>query len=264
MKTALYVTLVVSIFVGVSYVFSDTSKKHTNTSLAYKNFTASTIAASPTAQTDQYQVAKKTVYNVTLSEENTVVIIGTIGEEAISIANRITELGQTGKPVYVYINSPGGSVLDGAQIVNAIQVSKVPVYTIDGGLAASMAAIIFEAGTKRLMVDRTILMFHEASGQVGGSFNQIKSRFHVFDRLVGKMDYEIARRVGMNPETFRNLLPSELWLDAEDAVNQNFADGLVNVKIQTTSKSSFQEKLTTSSQIKSLNPKVNINYDLFD
>lgn len=173
----------------------------------------------------------KTVKQLSLSSSNSIVLVGEIGPEQASLGQEITEMAQSGKPIYLIINSPGGSVMDGNLIVSAIQSSPVPVYTICMQLCASMAAVIFETGTKRYMVDRSILMFHEAAGGLQGQFNQMKSRLNVFDRLVNKSNHEIAKRVGIDPDVFISKLPSELWLDAEDAVKQNYADSLVNLKL---------------------------------
>lgn len=173
----------------------------------------------------------KVIKQVTLTAENTILLIGEIGANQSLLGQEINEKAKSGNPIYILINSPGGSVLDGNMIVSAIQASTVPVYTICMQLCASMASIIFEMGTKRYMVDRSILMFHEASGEVKGQFNQMKSRLNIFDKIVSKLDTEIARRVGLDPDVFMAKLPNELWLDAEDAVKQNYADRLVNLNL---------------------------------
>ncbi len=202
----------------------------------------------------------KSVKQLALSQSNTIVLVGEIGAEQASIGQEITELSQLGKPIYLIINSPGGSVMDGNLIVSAIQASSVPVYTVCMQLCASMAAVIFETGTKRYMVDRSILMFHEASGGVQGQFNQMKSRLGLFDRIVNKTNHEIAKRVGIDPEVFIAKLPNELWLDAEDAVKQNYADSLVNLKLSSSGLSSPNEKFKNIfSQTEFLNKKFKIN-----
>jgi ATP-dependent Clp protease protease subunit len=175
--------------------------------------------------------AQKSIKQLELTSANTILLVGEIGAEQSLLGQEINMKAQAGKPLYLLINSPGGSVMDGNLIVSAIQASPVPVYTICFQLCASMAAAIFSSGTKRFMVDRSILMFHEASGGFQGQFNQMKSRLNIFDKLVFKMDVEIARRAGIDPAVFIAKLPNELWLDAEDAVQQHFADGLVNVNL---------------------------------
>ena len=86
--------------------------------------------------------------------------IGTdvIGADFQTELLRLDTMGKTN--MKVYINSPGGSVSDGMMIYNAIIKSKTKVDTYCVGMAASIAAIIFQAGRFRYMADYSILMFH--------------------------------------------------------------------------------------------------------
>lgn len=183
----------------------------------------------PAGKTTVTQSSKKTLDILELPEGNTIPLIGEIGGNAMYVAQKINSLSRGKSPIYLLINSPGGSVLDGAQIVTAIQSSKVPVYTVCLQLCASMAAIIHQYGTQRYMVDRSFLMFHEASGGFQGSFNQMKSRMVSIDRYITKMDAYIAQRAGYKTEEFTSRLGNEIWVDAEDATTQRFNDKVINV-----------------------------------
>ena len=197
----------------------------TITEVSHSGYKVGILPPSPPESSDQ----KKKVENLTLKEEDTVFLVGEIGANAVGVAQEITRKARNNKALYLVINSPGGSVLDGALIVSAIQASKVPVYTICAQLCASMAAITFEMGTKRYMVDRSILMFHDAAGGVQGTFPQIKSRFTFFSSYVLKMDNEIARRAGLTLQQFLSKLNPECWRDAEDAYAEHFSDGYANL-----------------------------------
>ena len=59
------------------------------------------------------------------------------------------------KPIILYINSPGGSVIDGYGLIDAILCSKTPVYTVNQALCASMGFLIFLAGQKRFSMPRS-------------------------------------------------------------------------------------------------------------
>lgn len=73
------------------------------------------------------------------------------------------------KPIYLYINSPGGSVTAGMAIYDTMQYIKSEVVTICVGLAASMGAFLLNAGTKgkRLALPHSRIMIHQPSGGVG-------------------------------------------------------------------------------------------------
>ncbi|MEL6488874.1 MAG: ATP-dependent Clp protease proteolytic subunit [Cyanobacteria bacterium J06634_6] len=75
------------------------------------------------------------------------------------------------KPIYLYINSPGGSVTAGMAIYDTMQYIKSDVVTICMGLAASMGAFLLNAGAKgkRLALPHSRIMIHQPSGGVGRS-----------------------------------------------------------------------------------------------
>src|SRR5580693_4406944 len=72
------------------------------------------------------------------------------------------------KRIQVWINSPGGTVMDGYNIYNAILKSDTKVDTYCVGICASIAAVIFQAGRKRIMADYGLLMYHNPYGGTGG------------------------------------------------------------------------------------------------
>lgn len=130
-------------------------------------------------------------------------------------------------PIYLMINSPGGAVFSGAAIITAIEASKAPVNTVCLQICASMAAIIFEYGKERLMVDRSILMFHPASGGLEGEVDKMASRVKFIQRYIGRMEQHIAKRLGLSYTEFKLLVSAELWLDAEDAKNSKATDKVI-------------------------------------
>lgn len=189
---------------------------------------------------------KKSIKQLFLSSENTIFLTGVVDANAPYIGQQINHMAQNGKPIYLVINSPGGSVLDGAAIINAIQASPVPVNTICLQLCASMAALIHQYGNQRYMADRSLLMFHEAAGGFQGYFNHMKSRLAVLDRYTQKMDYDVAIRTKQDPAAFSSKLANEIWVDGEDALKQNYADGLVNVNLVLPQDQVMSEKLKLS------------------
>lgn len=67
------------------------------------------------------------------------------------------------KPIRLYINSPGGSVVDGYGVIDAIQSSETPVYTINLALCASMGFLIYLAGAKRYAMPHSEFLMHDGS-----------------------------------------------------------------------------------------------------
>src|SRR5258706_433270 len=89
-----------------------------------------------------------------LTGDRQVYIYGVIDEtNSPQIAQQILTLGKDAKPMTLVINSPGGSVIDGAEIISAIEAAKGPVNTLCVQICASMAAMIHQYGAQRLMLD---------------------------------------------------------------------------------------------------------------
>ena len=78
------------------------------------------------------------------------------------------------KPIKLYINSNGGDVYNGWALISAITSSITPVHTINQGMCASMAFLIFIAGEKRYSMENSVFLMHE--GFTGGFDNTSKMR----------------------------------------------------------------------------------------
>lgn len=177
-------------------------------------------------------VVPKQIQNVRPNPSRTLTIYGPIGAGVASVAEDIKDLGQKSKePIFLLLNSPGGSVLDGALVISAIEASPAPVYTVCLQLCASMAAMIHQYGHKRMMVDRSILMFHDAAGGVQGYMHHMVSRINQMHNYVHKMDSYVSKRAGIDFERYLQEANRELWLDAEDATKLRLNDQIVSVII---------------------------------
>jgi ATP-dependent Clp protease protease subunit len=156
--------------------------------------------------------------------------IGFLPDLDNSVKKQLSELGSSKEPIFVLLDSPGGSVSVGNEFVSLMQAADGPVYTICVGLCASMAAIILEHGTKRFALDRSTIMFHDAAGGAQGSLGQMNSLLQYYRRGIEKTNRYIAERSSMKYETFMELQKDNLWIDAEDAKALNLVDELVRLK----------------------------------
>ncbi len=80
------------------------------------------------------------------------------------------------KPIVLYINSPGGSVVDGYGLIDAITSSITPVYTVNQALCASMGFLIFIAGHKRYSMEHSEFLMHDGSTMGWDSTAKMKDR----------------------------------------------------------------------------------------
>lgn len=169
-----------------------------------------------------------------VADDSTLLLFGEVGyANCEKISQEIIRLNteRSKEPILLVIDSPGGAVFAGTKIISAIEASKRPVYTVCYGLCASMAAMIHQYGHKRLMVDRSMLMFHNAAGGVEGEMNKMLSRLNTINNYVNKLDYYVAKRAQINFTEFTRMTSEELWLDAEDSLNRFFSDQTVTVNL---------------------------------
>lgn len=179
------------------------------------------------------QETTKVIKTVKLNQNRVVNIVGPIGyypPADLEVKEKLKSLGDSNEPIFVLINSPGGSVQVGNEIISLMQAANGPVYTVCLSLCASMGAIILEHGTKRFALDRSVVMFHDASGGTEGSLGHMNSILQFYLRGIEKTNRYIAERSLMKYEKFMELQKDELWIDAEDAKNLNLLDDLVRLK----------------------------------
>ena len=86
------------------------------------------------------------------------------------------------KPIVIYINSPGGSVVDGFAIIAAIEASKTPVVTVNIGEWSSMAFLIGIAGHLRLSLPNMTFLLHDGTAFIVGSANKVRDRTRFDER----------------------------------------------------------------------------------
>lgn len=98
------------------------------------------------------------------------------------------------KPIQLFINSPGGSVYDGLGIIDVMKYSKAPIHTYCFGRCMSMGLAIYLAGEKRYSGEFSTFMYHDVSGGVFGTSEQIKRSSSEMERLVTLIDNFVLDR----------------------------------------------------------------------
>lgn len=124
------------------------------------------------------------------------------------------------KCIRVFINSVGGSVVEGMSIYDAISNTDAQVDTYCVGLALSIAAIIFQAGDNRYIMDYGQLMYHDPYNLDGSEDKGLES---IRQSLV----MMISNKNGIDRDTIASMMNSETWINAEEAVSMGFADELI-------------------------------------
>lgn len=180
-------------------------------------------------KTDDTAESKVKLKVLNLTTSNTVELSGEVTYSSITtVVSKIKKLQQSPVDrIYLVISSPGGSVFSGMLLIETIQGSGVPIDTICAGVCASMGAQIHAVGSYRYMTDKSVLMFHPASGGFEGEFETMVSRMNFINRYINKMDSYVAQRAGIPYEEFKKRVRNEYWLDAQEATDGSFNDALV-------------------------------------
>lgn len=194
--------------------------------------TATVIAASP-AVVEKIDLNKKKVVLLNIPASRTLYLNSEVTAEAVQlIVQELQKLNEESRsPIYLLLDSPGGSVFDGNLLITYIETSKAPIYTVVFGLCASMCAHIHQHGKTRYMVDRSILMFHPASGGVRGQLPDMLSLLTFVKLETDKLDAYDADRARINREKFQTMVRNQLWLAADEAKKLNLVDEIVSVSM---------------------------------
>ncbi|KWX02035.1 ATP-dependent Clp protease proteolytic subunit [Carbonactinospora thermoautotrophica] len=132
--------------------------------------------------------------------------------------------------IYLYINSPGGSVDAGMAIYDTMQYVRNDVATVAMGLAASMGQFLLCAGTpgKRYALPHARIMMHQPSGGIGGTASDIKIQAEQMLYTKKKMAELIAFHTGQNVDTIERDSDRDRWFTADEAKDYGFIDRVVS------------------------------------
>ena len=133
----------------------------------------------------------------------------------------ILESDSASKPIYVYIDSPGGDVDAGFAIFDMIRFIKPPVYTIGMGLVASAGALILLAAPKnyRLGLPNSHYLIHQPLSGIKGVATDIEIHAKEIEKIRTKINALIAEETGKDVAEVAKNTDRDYWLSADEAVN---------------------------------------------
>jgi len=130
------------------------------------------------------------------------------------------------KDIYLYINSPGGSIDAGMAIYDTMQWISNDVATVAMGLAASMGQFLLSAGTKgkRFALPHARILMHQPSGGLGGTATDIRIQAEQSLHIKKTMAELIAQQTGQTVEQIEADSDRDRWFTAEEALAYGFID----------------------------------------
>lgn len=130
-------------------------------------------------------------------------------------------------PIRLYIMSYGGDLDYMWALIDAIEASVTPVYTINVGLCASAASLIFMAGSRRYMLPNSKVLIHEGSAQLGGDAQKIFDASDTYKRQIKQMKDYILARTEIPPQQLNKKRNNDWTIDAAQCLEYKICDQVV-------------------------------------
>ena len=136
------------------------------------------------------------------------------------------------KDIYLYINSPGGSISSGMAIYDTMNYIKCDVSTICVGMAASMGAFLLSSGAKgkRFALPNAEVMIHQPLGGTRGQATDIKIHADHIIRIREKLNKMLAEQTGQSLETIERDTERDNYMTADEACSYGLVDKVITKK----------------------------------
>ncbi len=133
------------------------------------------------------------------------------------------------KPIRLYINSPGGDLIEGMALISVMKLSKTPITTINIGQWCSMAFLIGITGDRRLSLPNATFLMHDGTSGAFGSTSKVQDQIEFEKRF----EQEVVKRHVLEHSTMKEvdynaLARVELYMLPEDALERGFIDEIVS------------------------------------
>jgi ATP-dependent Clp protease protease subunit len=130
------------------------------------------------------------------------------------------------KPITLYINSPGGSIVDGMAIYDTIRRSPCEVHAVVAGMAASMGAVILSGCTKghRYILPHGEVLLHQPLGGARGQATDVEISANRILKMKKTLLTLLAENTGHSYEKLVEDCDRDYWLDADEAVAYGICD----------------------------------------
>lgn len=163
-----------------------------------------------------------------LLKDRIVFLSGEINDEVANlIVSELLYLNSlNNEDIYLYINSPGGSVTAGMAIYDTMNFIKCDVSTICVGMCASMAAFLLSSGTKgkRVCLKNGEVMIHQPLGGVQGQATEIKIHAERIIKMKEKLNKILASNTGKDIKKIERDTERDYYLDSEEALEYGLVD----------------------------------------
>ena len=132
------------------------------------------------------------------------------------------------KDIYLYVNSPGGSITAGMAIYDTMQFVPNDIVTVGIGMAASMGQLLLTAGTKgkRYITPNARVLLHQPHGGFGGTASDIQTQAQLILDMKKRLAEITAAQTGKSVEQINADGDRDRWFNAQQALEYGFVDAI--------------------------------------
>lgn len=131
------------------------------------------------------------------------------------------------KPIYIYLNTNGGDVVAGLNLINTLKVSKTPVYGIVMACAASMGAYLAMAFHKTYAFPDSVLLLHDGSTGAQSSSRKMKDITNFYDKLDNRVKKFVLDNTKITEEFYEEIADREYYMFADEAKELGIVDYII-------------------------------------
>ena len=146
-----------------------------------------------------------------------------------SLGDRFIEkvLTLEGNKLYVYFDSPGGSILPMMRMIETMRVEKHIKFICVARMAASAAFMTFQHCHERYLLPDGILMSHNAAGSFQGELPRVRTMLDVIEGLLDPVERRVARRLKLSFRDYKEAINNNMWLNSLTAGKMNAIDDII-------------------------------------
>ena len=147
-----------------------------------------------------------------------------LNAEFKSLQRRTPNVVMEPKPIYLHINSYGGSVFAAFAAIDFIQQSEIPIFTIVEGATASAGTLMSVVGKKRYIRPHASMLIHQLSSWLGGKMTEIEDSFKNLEQMMDTIKDIYIKNTKLGGQKLDEFLKQDIWWKADKCIEQGLVD----------------------------------------
>jgi len=127
-------------------------------------------------------------------------------------------------PVWLHIQSNGGSLFTGLSMADQLATIRTPIYSIVEGCCASAATLISMSCTKRFILANSFMLIHQLSSMKWGKYDEFQDEIHLMDMLMDRLGGFYTSHSKLSKTKIKQMLQRDSWFDAEQCLKIGLVD----------------------------------------